>query len=310
MVRLATHRRCSARTCVALVGGLVGVPGSDAVMNAQTEPSIELENLTVSYRQHPALHHISGRFAGGTLTAVIGPNGAGKSTLLKTVAGLLTPDTTRGIRNSRNALRIAGGLRHVAYLAQLSELDRDFPVTVRDCVMLGAWQASGPWGSVSPAMQVRVDKALHEVGLNGFEHRPIGTLSSGQVQRALFARLMVQDAPLILLDEPFTAVDSRTAATLLALVLQWHREGRTVIAVVHDDAVVRSHFPHTLLLARECIAWGPTAEVMTEANLQRARAMAEAWDETAAICDIDGTAGGLDFETLLAQRLADATTRA
>jgi zinc/manganese transport system ATP-binding protein len=133
-------------------------------------------------------------------------------------------------------------------------------------------------------MLARVDAALCAVGLEGFDRRPVGTLSSGQIQRALFARLLVQDAQLILLDEPFNAVDSKTTAALLALVLQWQREGRTVITVLHDDAQVRTYFPQTLLLARECIAWGPTAEVLTDANLQRARAMAEAWDETAALC--------------------------
>jgi zinc/manganese transport system ATP-binding protein len=153
-----------------------------------------------------------------------------------------------------------------------------------------------------------VDAALEAVGLQGFERRPVGTLSSGQLQRALFARLLVQDADLILLDEPFNAVDSKTTAGLLTLVQQWHRQGRTVIAVLHDDAQVREHFPQTLLLARECIAWGATAEVLTEANLQRARAMAEAWDETAAICDIDGEVNGLDFDTLLARRLAATPT--
>jgi zinc/manganese transport system ATP-binding protein len=111
-------------------------------------------------------------------------------------------------------------------------------------------------------------------------------LSSGQMQRMLFARLMVQDAQLILLDEPFNAVDSKTSATLLALVKQWHGEGRTVLAVLHDDAMVQAHFPQTLLLARECIAWGRTAEVLTAAHLQRARVMAEAWDDDAPWCGV------------------------
>ncbi len=123
-------------------------------------------------------------------------------------------------------------------------------------------------------MLARVHSALQTVGLQGFDQHPVGTLSSGQLQRVLFARLLVQDAPLVLLDEPFSAVDSTTTAALLALVLQWHAEGRTVVAVLHDEAQVRTHFPQTLLLARECIAWGPTPQVLSDANLQRARAMA------------------------------------
>ncbi len=268
-------------------------------------PAIALHNLTVSYRQHPALHHISGQFAPGSLTAVIGPNGAGKSTLLKSIAGLLpvahssTPHSPPSC-----ALQITPSHPHMAYLPQQSELDRSFPMNVHDCVLLGLWNQTGAWGSTTPHMLASVHTALQAVGLQGFERRPVGTLSSGQLQRVLFARLMVQDAALILLDEPFSAVDSKTAAALLALVLQWHAQGRTVVAVLHDEVQVRAHFPHTLLLARECIAWGPTAQVLTDTNLQRARAMAEAWDETAAICEIDGTLNGQDFDTLLAQRLA------
>ena len=265
-------------------------------MVSAASPVVTLRNLTVSYRQHPALHHISGSFAPGSLTAVIGPNGSGKSTLLKSLAGLLPLEPHSRVER-------APGLR-LAYLPQQSELDHSFPLDVRDCVLMGLWAQTGAFGRATAAMLARVDAALEAVGLQGFERRPVGTLSSGQLQRALFARLLVQDADLILLDEPFNAVDSKTTAGLLTLVQQWHRQGRTVIAVLHDDAQVREHFPQTLLLARECIAWGVTAEVLTEANLQRARAMAEAWDETAAICDIDGEVNGLDFDTLLAQRLA------
>ncbi|APW42051.1 ABC transporter [Rhodoferax saidenbachensis] len=266
-------------------------------MNAPTRsPAIALHNLTVSYRHYPALHHVSGHFAQGSLTAVIGPNGAGKSTLLKSLAGLVPLD-------GHSHIERAPSLR-LAYLPQHSELDRSFPLAVRDCVLMGLWAQTGAWGSATASMLARVDAALEAVGLQGFERRAVGTLSSGQLQRALFARLLVQDAQVILLDEPFNAVDSQTTAGLLALVQQWHRQGRTVIAVLHDDAQVKAHFPQTLLLARECIAWGATAEVLTEHHLARARAMAEAWDETAAICDIDGQTNGQDFGTLLAQRLA------
>jgi len=139
-------------------------------------------------------------------------------------------------------------------------------------------------------MRDGIDGALHGVGLQGFEDRNIGSLSSGQLQRVLFARLLVQDADLILLDEPFSAIDSATSAALLTFILQWHRQGRTVIAVLHDDALVRTHFPDSMLLARELVAWGTTADVLTAANLARARSMAEAWDESAAVCDVNAMA--------------------
>jgi zinc/manganese transport system ATP-binding protein len=243
---------------------------------------VTIDNLTVSYRQHPALHHISSEFASGSLTAVIGPNGSGKSTLLKSIMGLLRPEGGQITLNTP--------LRGIAYLAQLTEIDRSFPMSVRDCVMLGCWSAVGPWGKVPHALLERVANAITQVGLAGFEQRTVGSLSSGQLQRVLFARLMAQEADLILLDEPFNAMDSRTTAALLALVHQWHAEGRTVVAVLHDDEQVRQHFPQTVLLARELVAWGDTAQVLTAAHLQRARLLAEAWDDNADICHTDEAA--------------------
>lgn len=240
---------------------------------------VSLDNLTVSYRQHLALHHISGEFASGSLTAVVGPNGSGKSTLLKSTMGLLPV--------SGGQVRVAVPRVRIAYLPQLAEIDQGFPMTVRDCAALGCWPRKGAWRGVGAAQLAQVDEALLAVGLDGFGARPVASLSSGQLQRVLFARMLVQDAQLILLDEPFTAMDSKTTAALLGLVHQWHAEGRTVVAVLHDDTQVRAHFPQTLLLARELVAWGPTPQVMTDANLHQARAMAEAWDENAALCALD-----------------------
>lgn len=240
---------------------------------------VVVDNLTVSYRQHPALHHISGEFARGSLTAVIGPNGSGKSTLLKSVMGLLRPEGGQVSVDVPSA--------RIAYLAQLTEIDRSFPMSVQDCVLLGCWSTVGAWGRVTTALLQRVQAAVVGVGLAGFEQRSVGSLSSGQLQRVLFARLMVQEADLILLDEPFNAMDSRTTEALLALIHRWHAEGRTVVAVLHDDEQVRQHFPQTVLLARELVAWGDTAAVLTEPHLRRARALAEAWDDTADICHTD-----------------------
>ena len=249
---------------------------------ATPQPVITLDNLTVSYRQHPALHHISGHFAHGSLTAVMGPNGSGKSTLLKRLVGLLPR-----MGGDSGALTLQPDPLRMAYLPQVTEIDRSFPMDVCDCVLLGYWGSLGAFGRVSPALMAEVFAALHSVGLQGFERRSLGTLSSGQLQRVMFARLLVQNADVILLDEPFNAVDSKTTASLLGLVQQWHQQQRTVIAVLHDEAQARQHFPQALLLARELVAWGPTGEVLTPANLQRARAMAEAWDETADLCEVD-----------------------
>ena len=125
--------------------------------------------------------------------------------------------------------------------------------------------------------RTKIAGALAAVGLTGFENRSIGTLSGGQMQRTLFARVLLQDARLIVLDEPFNAVDAKTSADLLALVQRWHAEKRTVLAALHDMELVRANFPETLLLARGPVAWGPTADVLTADNLLAARRMCEAF---------------------------------
>ncbi len=240
---------------------------------------VAVENLTVAYEQHPALHHISGCFEPGSLTAIIGPNGAGKSTLVKAIAGTVRPSGGRVLMSGIEP-------RGLAYLPQQAEIDRSFPISVLDTVLLGHWRRIG-WRRAVPADAIdAAQRALETVGLGHFEERSIGTLSAGQFQRVLFARLMLQDASLILLDEPFTALDQRTTQDLLALIARWHGERRTVIAVLHDFEQVRQHFPESVLLAREMVAWDATPAVLTPANLTRARHMAEAWDEEAEACAV------------------------
>ena len=176
--------------------------------------------------------------------------------------------------------------QRVAYLPQRDDMDHSFPITVVDMVAMGLWNEVGALGGYSRAQRQRCTDALAQVGLSGFGQRTIATLSGGQFQRALFARLMLQNAPIILLDEPFAGVDTRTSRDLLALLHTWHDQGRTVLAVLHDMEQVRQHFPHALLLARELVAAGPTEVVLTEANLQRARRLNEAFDDDAPECDV------------------------
>jgi zinc/manganese transport system ATP-binding protein len=240
-------------------------------------PALHLHDLTVGYDRHPAVHHLDLQVQAGEMLAV-GPNGAGKSTLLKALAGVVP---VMGGRIERSA----PGAR-VAYLPQQADIDRSFPVSVLDTVAMGLWHEIGPWRRLGRDRIERCRAALAGVGLAGFEQRTLDTLSGGQFQRVLFARLMLQDAPLILLDEPLAAVDEPTSRQLLELMAGWHREGRTVIVVLHDLEVVRAHMPRTLLLAREPIAHGPTAQVLVPAHLQRAARLVEAFDEQAPPCDV------------------------
>ncbi|MBC8012521.1 MAG: ABC transporter ATP-binding protein [Methyloceanibacter sp.] len=242
------------------------------------EPAIIFCDLTLGYDRHPAVHHISGEVKRGALLAVVGPNGAGKSTLLKGIIGELKPLSGSLKRD---------GLKNIAYLPQQIEIDRSFPISVFDCVAMGLWREIGAWRGLDADREAEVAHALATVGLVDLAHRPVGALSGGQFQRVLFARLLLQDAALILLDEPFRAVDTKTVADLIALILRWQGEGRTVLAALHDIEQVRAHFPATLLLAREVVAWGETRRVLTPANLAKSRQLVEAFDEHAEVCERD-----------------------
>jgi zinc/manganese transport system ATP-binding protein len=241
---------------------------------------ITFRDVTLGYDRHPAVHHLDGEVAAGALLAIVGPNGAGKSTLFRGLVGILKP--------LAGAIQIGDlDIKDIAYLPQTADIDRSFPISVFDFVGTGLWRATGFFGGIGKSASAKIARALAAVGLNGFENRNIGTLSGGQMQRMLFARVLLQDARMIVLDEPFNAIDTKTSADLLALVRRWHTEGRTVMAALHDMDLVRANFPETLLLARGKVAWGVTSEVLTAENLAEARRMCEAFDDTAAPCVAD-----------------------
>jgi zinc/manganese transport system ATP-binding protein len=242
-------------------------------------PELRFRDLTLGYERHPAVHHLDGIVKTGSLLAVIGPNGAGKSTLFKGIVGALKPLAGSIERRDFDA-------GDIAYLPQTPEIDRSFPINLYDMVAMGLWRRKGLFGAFDGKDHRLIEAAIEAVGLSGFEQRAIGTLSGGQMQRMLFARLLLQDARVIVLDEPFSAIDTKTVADLLALVQLWHREERTVLAALHDINLVKSSFPETLLLARETVAWGATGAVLTAENLNTARRMCEALDETAAACAV------------------------
>jgi zinc/manganese transport system ATP-binding protein len=242
--------------------------------------ALAFRDVTLGYDRHPAVHHLNGDVEPGSLLAVVGPNGAGKSTLFRGIVGMLKPLS--------GAISLGGAkARDVAYLPQAADIDRSFPISVFDFVGMGLLRRTGLFGGIGAKERDQIERALQAVGLTGFEARTIGTLSGGQMQRMLFARLTLQDARVIVLDEPFNAIDAKTSSDLVELVRHWHGEGRTVLAALHDFELVRATFPDTLLLAREVVAWGKTAEVLTNDNLATARRMCEAFDEHAAACVVD-----------------------
>jgi zinc/manganese transport system ATP-binding protein len=241
-------------------------------------PAITFHDLTLGYGRRPAVHHVTGEVAQGELLALVGPNGAGKSTLLKGLMGEIKPlDGTIDLH----------GLSHrdVAYLPQQIDIDRSFPISVFDCTAMGLWREIGLGRGLDQHAKRKVGDALAALGILDLANRPIGALSGGQFQRVLFARLLLQNCRLILLDEPFRAVDAKTVADLILLIKRWHEESRTVIAALHDIEQVRAHFDKTLLLAREVMAWSDTRKVLTPGNLAKARDALEVWEEHAEICE-------------------------
>lgn len=197
-----------------------------------------------------------------SLSAIIGPNGGGKSTLLKLIAGLM-PATNGRIKNNTPPEKIA-------YLPQSSSIDRTFPLHVEDVVAMGLWPQSGIFKGMKLSIRHQISQALDRVGLTGFEHRSLEALSGGQLQRLFFARVITQNASLILLDEPFTGIDQPTTKELMGLIMEWISQGKTVIAVLHDINMVRTHFPETALIARTLIAHGPTQQILTTENFTKA----------------------------------------
>lgn len=221
---------------------------------------VSASKLDLGYRGVALLRDIEFALDKGDVLAVVGHNGSGKSTLVKTLLGVLPAISGRIDWPS-------GRPREIAYLGQLTEFDRRFPIRVRDLATTGAWHGLGFNGTINGQRHRFIDDALLRTGIADIADMPIHELSSGQLQRALFARTIVQDAPLILLDEPFTAVDQTTEAQLLTLIDDWAGEGRAVILVLHDLSAVLQHCNKALLLGEGVGRFGDPREVLTPQHL-------------------------------------------
>lgn len=205
--------------------------------------SITLKNIHAAYGHHIALEDVNLTIKPQDFVAIIGPNGGGKSTLIKLICSLLHP--------SAGEIHFEGlDIGDIAYLPQQNTLDHYFPITVRDVVAMGLYKSVGPFRKPNEGEQARVQACIEEVGLKGFEDRQIATLSGGQFQRMLFARLMAQDAKVLLLDEPFSAIDDATTEKLIHLLIKWNKAGKTVAIVLHDTHLIEAYFEKTFYVRR------------------------------------------------------------
>ncbi|WP_249022848.1 MULTISPECIES: metal ABC transporter ATP-binding protein [Kluyvera] len=224
-----------------------GLVGGHAAM-------IELDNLVAGYEGAAITPALSGVIHKGSMTAIVGLNGCGKSTLLKTLAGFIPPVS--------GVVRWSPTRPTIGWLAQRHALESQFPLTVLDVVSQGAWPRISLLRGLRNDVRRRIQAALARVGLTEMAKTPIEALSGGQFQRMLFARVLVQRAPLVMLDEPFTGIDENTTHDLMGVIQEMHQQGQTVLAVLHDNQRVADYFPETLLLAPQNACWGPTHEVL------------------------------------------------
>jgi manganese/zinc/iron transport system ATP- binding protein len=235
------------------------------------QPALELRRLTVSYGARPVLWDVDAAFPDGALSAVVGPNGAGKSTLLQAALGLLPSDAGQALIEGRPA---RAALDRVAYVPQRDAVDWDFPITVREVAELGRLRHAGWIRRLRAEDKRAAAEALERVGMTAFADRQIGALSGGQRQRAFLARALAQQAPVLVMDEPFAGVDARTEAALLDLLGEVRDDPahptRSVVLVHHDLGTVRTRFDHVLVLNVRTIAEGPVRDVLVPEVLRRA----------------------------------------
>ena len=217
-------------------------------------------NLTLGYHGRKLVERLSFTVEPGQITAVIGHNGAGKSTLIRTMLGLQPPldghfDWARGKPSQ------------IGYIGQTNELDHQFPIRVKDVVAMGVWKGLGFWSGIDAAKSERILNALDRTGLTDISDQPLYECSSGQLQRCFFARAIAQDAPLLLLDEPFSAIDQTTESRLIDIIRDWRDEGRSILIILHDLSAVMNVTDHCLLLGNGSALFGATKSVITIQNL-------------------------------------------
>ncbi|CAM3111240.1 MAG: metal ABC transporter ATP-binding protein [Pseudolactococcus laudensis] len=227
----------------------------------------EIKNLTVAYQGELILEHVSLTCQKGKITGIIGPNGAGKSTLIKGALGLIKSQSGQTFINGKPLTKVRD---QVAYVEQRSAVDLTFPINVLDLVLTGTYPKLGIFKSPGPLEKQAALDALAQVDLANFKDRQIGSLSGGQLQRVFVARAIVQDAAVVILDEPFVGIDMASEQKIMAILKQWSDAGKTMIVVNHDLNKVTQYFDDLVIINRGIIAQGPVSETYQMVNIQKA----------------------------------------
>lgn len=234
------------------------------------DPALSVTAVTVAYPNgNVALRDVTFDLLAGSICGLVGINGSGKSTLFKTIMGFLRPTSGTILLEGQPVARALRANR-VAYVPQSEEVDWNFPVLVRDVVMMGRYGHMGILRMPSRTDREQVDDALDRVGMADFRDRQIGALSGGQKKRVFLARALAQESRIILLDEPFTGVDVKTEHAIMALMRELRAAGHLMLVSTHNLGSVPEFCDQVVLINRTVLAAGPTGRVFTESNLERA----------------------------------------
>ena len=228
--------------------------------------AISVTELMVDYDGTTAIQDVDFKARARKLTAIVGPNGAGKSTLIKALLGLI-PTRTGTIAcfgASPKQYR-----KNISYVPQRAQIDWEFPANVFDVVAMGLYGELGLLRRFSSAHKDRVQRALSDVDMAEFATRQISQLSGGQQQRVFLARSIVQDAELILLDEPFGGIDAKSEAVIVDILRSQKQNGKSIVAVHHDLSTVKDYFDDVILLNKTVTASGPVNDVFTKSNIEK-----------------------------------------
>ncbi len=234
--------------------------------NHPAKHTLNVNNLSVYYGKICALSNISFETTCGHTLALMGPNGAGKTTLLKALAGLIPINSGEILWNQRPLCETR---QEIAYLPQRSDIDWSFPITVKTLIEMGRYPSIGMWRKWKKHDDEIVQKSIVSLGLQDFIDRQISELSGGQQQRVFLARALAQEAHVLLLDEPFTGLDSPSSQLLGELLKSLAQEGRLIIASHHDLATAPELFDQTLLLKKDQIGFGKTSEILTPQTIKQ-----------------------------------------
>lgn len=227
---------------------------------------VQVRDLNVIYANGvKALRNVSLNIPGGVVAGILGPNGGGKTTFIKGLLGLVPAKGEVLYKDQA----IKKKSKNIAYVQQKQEIDMDFPISVFQCVLMGTYPKLGLFRRPGKAEKEKALQALKVVGLENYKNYQIGELSGGQFQRVLFARILVQDADLIFLDEPFVGIDVRSEAIIIQEIKKLAEKGKTILIVHHDLNKVRAYFDQVILINKTLIASGKTEEVYTKENLKK-----------------------------------------